>query len=348
MFRLSPAAVLLAAALILTMAAGCAAPSSRSPASREESSPALSQEAPPEEEPSPASPSSQPEEPSSQAPSSSQERESGDREAFLASLTQVAMDKEGPGDLGYRFDLTEAQQEELARLLRPQEWQAVDPPQMGIGGLLTVVSPDGSRGLTLSPWEESTLLLLWDGEETAVFQAPAQAAQEAEAFVQPFREEKQARQAQEAQTSQLLSSQEAAASGSWAAMTDQLEAGAQEDLDAWLALLDQREEVQRIAVSSPSAPAPRTALPAETVDQLLDHLAAAGGELALLPDLGNPATGGAIQINAYGAEGLLWQASFDNGWMTVQIPGGEKGLVFDSEAAWDAGLAAIDSLLSGL
>ena len=79
-----------------------------------------------------------------------------------------------------------------------------------------------------------------------------------------------------------------------------------------------------------------------------DHLAAAGGELALLPQLGNPATGGAIQINAYGAEGLLWQASFDNGWMTVQIPGGEKGLVFDSEAAWDAGLAAIDGLLSGL
>ena len=50
MSRLSPAAVLLTAALILTMAAGCAAPSSRSPASREESSPALSQEAPPEEE----------------------------------------------------------------------------------------------------------------------------------------------------------------------------------------------------------------------------------------------------------------------------------------------------------
>ena len=348
MFRLSPAAVLLTAALILTMAAGCAAPSSRSPANREESSPALSQEAPPEEELSPASPSSQPEEPSSQAPSSSQEEADGDREAFLASLTQVAMDKEGPGDLGYRFDLTEAQQEELARLLRPQEWQAVDPPQMGIGGLLTVVSPDGSRSLTLSPWEESTLLLLWDGEETAVFQAPAQAAQEAEAFVQPFREEKQARQAQEAQTSQLLSSQEAAASGSWAVMSAPLEVGVQEDLDAWLALLDQREEIRRIAVSSPSAPAPRTALPAETVDQLLDHLAAAGGELALLPQLGNPATGGAIQINAYGAEGLLWQASFDNGWMTVQIPGGEKGLVFDSEAAWDAGLAAIDSLLSGL
>ena len=348
MFRLSPAAVLLTAALILTMAAGCAAPSSRSPANREESSPALSQEAPPEEEPSPASPSSQPEEPSSQAPSSSQEGEGGDREAFLASLTQVAMDKDGPGDLGYRFDLTEAQQEELARLLRPQEWQAVDPPQMGIGGLLTVVSPDGSRGLTLSPWEESTLLLLWDGEETAVFQAPAQAAQEAEAFAQPFRQQRQEQQAQAQQTSWLFFPADAAASGSWAAMTDQLEAGAQEDLDAWLALLDQREEIQWIAVSSPSAPAPRTALPAETVDQLLDHLAAAGGELALLPQLGNPATGGTIQINAYGAEGLLWQASFDNGWMTVQFPGGERGLVFDSSAAWDAGLAAIDSLLSGL
>ena len=110
-------------------------------------------------------------------------------------LSLVAFDKDGLGDLGYQFALSEAQREELYALLRPEQWSlAENLPAVDVGRGGVALNQDGSHMIFVGPWEEQSLVMVWEQEEKTIYFAPASVAEQMEEFLAPFQEQKQALQ----------------------------------------------------------------------------------------------------------------------------------------------------------
>lgn len=103
--------------------------------------------------------------------------------------------------------------------------------------------------------------------------------------------------------------------------------GTQAELDAWLSAIGNRENVSYLWVSTLGD---ERNLSQEEVTTILDTLA--GLSPQVLETLGNPATGGANHIIAYGADGTaLWKATVNDSWLMVRVGADDTPRIFGIE-----------------
>ncbi|MDD3193874.1 MAG: hypothetical protein PHE47_08555 [Oscillospiraceae bacterium] len=126
------------------------------------------------------------------APSSQPPEHDYAAELQLEDFTVICYDKDGPGDRGYQYTLSDAQQKEFLELLHPQEWTPageLPPSDLWTNGMLTDAA--GERWMLVGeykfPGEENKTLIYFGDQSGIGFFAPLEISDAFTAFAEPFR-----------------------------------------------------------------------------------------------------------------------------------------------------------------
>lgn len=110
-----------------------------------------------------------------------------------------------------------------------------------------------------------------------------------------------------------------------AGFPSQIHPGTQEELDRWSTLIQDTAPASLYACNMNDT---EGTLTAEQVDAILELLRTV--QPALYDSLGNPMTGGAVQLAAYDGQGqLLWYVVYNGEWFQLAFGDSDSAAVFD-------------------
>ena len=114
--------------------------------------------------------------------------------------------------------------------------------------------------------------------------------------------------------------------------------GTEKDLTRWREVIH-ADNIAKVIAKDNSRPEPME-LPAETAERMIKALADSESALKLLEKPQNPATGGALYLTAYDAEGNVLFTACYNGWLVVTFGQETVNYIFDaSGCGLESGLA---------
>lgn len=174
-------------------------------------------------------------------------------------------------------------------------------------GIITVTVKEYAEG-TVALWKSC------EGDYTYSLWLPEQTGEAATALVEEFAASVHVESATEPQTGHVL--------------------GTEKDLTRWREVIH-AGNIAKVTAKDNSMPEPKE-LPAEAAERMIKALADSESALKLFEKPQNPATGGALYLTAYDAEGnVLFAIEYTGNWLVVTFGNEEVHYIFD---AGDCGL----------